>query len=215
VISSRVARPDFPCPPRPDIRTFRVIFLVRPGVFPHFRTPVSWWIALWEIIRIKTFAEEMAPTSKHLLAIAGMWVFFFLIKLFDQYDGISSLIGAPIVATFLTLIAYPLVMLLGQFLRIPKLRELWNARFWPAMTIALAGILALSFGTRFGLTESYHDSISDSEELRLHAAISIPAFLALFFCIAYWPPVGRSSQRGTPKPANKPEISSPITPRVD
>ncbi|MEP2776436.1 MAG: hypothetical protein ABJQ29_17040 [Luteolibacter sp.] len=157
----------------------------------------------------------MAPTSKHLLAIAGMWGFFFLMKLFDHYDGISSWIGAPIVATFLTLIAYPLVMLLGQFLRNPKLRELWNASCWPALTIGMASILALSFGTRFGLTESYHDSISDSEELRLHAAISIPAFLALFFCIAYWPPVGRVNRRGAPKAANKPEISSPITPRVD
>ncbi len=162
------------------------------------------WPDVWSPSASLIGVESMASTSKHLRAVSGMWVFFLLTTIYDHYDGISSWIGAPIIATFLSLITYPLVMLLGQSLRIPRFGKFWNASWWPALTVALVSSLALLFGTMLELTEPYHDRVSDSTELRLHSAISIPAFLALFFSIAYWPRVARSSRPGAPTTGNKP-----------
>lgn len=106
-----------------------------------------------------------------------MWALFFLMKLYDNYDGITSLIGAPIVATGLTVICFPVVLIVGLFLRIPILRRFWNRSIWPATTITLVSAIGFSIGMAM-------------EEL-LHPVFTISAFLGLFTSISHWPPLGK------------------------
>lgn len=113
-------------------------------------------------------------------------IFGFMV-LVNEYDGITSFIGAPIIATFLTVIAMPLALLMGLLLRWSRARSWWYASRRPAAIILILSLLVLTFGESLGFTQTYFDKELEVTGLRLHDAASTPSFLGVVFAIVYWP----------------------------
>lgn len=119
-----------------------------------------------------------------------LWGTFFFMKLFDDYDGIMSWIGAPFVATIILAISLPVVLVLGLTRRIPCFSRLWYSGRVPAMSVLIASIVVLIFGQSLGMRESYTytNSLGDTvTSTRLHSFVSLPAFFLVAFSVLYWP----------------------------
>jgi hypothetical protein len=111
-------------------------------------------------------------------------------KLFDDYDGIMSWMGAPFVATFLLAISLPVVLVLGLTRRIPCFARTWYSGRALPTSVLLASIGILIFGHSLGMRESYTytNSLEDTvTATRLHSFVSLPAFFLAAFSVLYWP----------------------------
>ena len=127
---------------------------------------------------------------RYLLTSTLLWGTFFFMKLFDDYDGIMSWIGAPFVATIILAISLPVVLVLGLIRRIPSFARMWYSSTVPAISILLASIVVLIFGQSLGMRESYTYTNSLEETVtatRLHSYVSLPAFFLAAFSVLYWP----------------------------
>ena len=119
-----------------------------------------------------------------------LWGYFFCLKLFDDYDGIMSCIGAPFVATFLLAISLPITLVLGLIRRIPWFATMWYSGRVLATSVLITSIGVLVFGQSLGMQESYTytNSVEDTvTATRLHSFVSMPAFFLAAFSVLYWP----------------------------
>lgn len=126
-----------------------------------------------------------------------LWGVFFCMKLFDDYDGIMSWIGAPFVATFLLAISLPVTLVLGLTRRIPCFARMWYSGRALATSVLIASIVVLVFGHPLGMRESYTytNSLGDTvTATRLHFFVSLPAFFLAAFSVLYWPAKGQPHQ---------------------
>lgn len=117
-------------------------------------------------------------------------MFFALLKLYDHYDGFTSIIGAPIVAavlTVLTVLVFPAVVLLGQGLRFRALGRRWYGNPKLAVLLLTVCLVLLLFGESMGLTHTVYDEVYEETLSRLPAVVSIPAFLGFLFAVTFWP----------------------------
>ena len=111
-------------------------------------------------------------------------------KLFDDYDGFMSWIGAPFVATLLWAISLPVTIDLGQARRIPRFANMWYSGRALAASVLIASIGVLVFGQSLGMREPYiyTNSLGDTvTATRLHSFASLPAFFLAAFSVLYWP----------------------------
>ena len=111
-------------------------------------------------------------------------------KLFHDYDGIGSWIGAPVVATFLLLVSLPVLLVLGLILRISAFARIWYSGRVLAASVLIVSVGVLIFGSAIGMRESYTytNSLGDTvAATRLHSVVSLPAFLLAAFAVLYWP----------------------------
>lgn len=141
-----------------------------------------------------TFAQSTSATviqkPRYLLASMLLWGFFFCLKLFDDYDGIMSWIGAPIVATFLLAISLPITLVLGLSRRIPCFARMWYSGRALPTSVLITSIGVLVFGQSLGMQEAYTytNSLEDTvTATRLHSFVSLPAFFLAAFSVLYWP----------------------------
>jgi hypothetical protein len=140
------------------------------------------------------FAQPTAPLviqkPRYLLASVLLWGVFFCMKLFDDYDGIMSWIGAPLVATVLLAISLPVTLVLGLSRRIPWFARMWYSGRGLAGCVLIASIVILVFGRSLGMRESYTytNSLGDIvTATRIHSFVSLPAFFLAAFSVLYWP----------------------------
>jgi len=127
---------------------------------------------------------------RYIFASVLLWGIFFCLKLFDDYDGIMSWIGAPIVATVLLAITLPLTLLLGLSRKIPWFARMWYSGRTLAGCVLIASIAVLVFGHSLGMRETYTytNSLGDTvTATRLHSYVSLPAFFLVAFSVFYWP----------------------------
>ncbi len=127
-----------------------------------------------------------------------MWVVFFFMKLYDDYDGILSLIGAPIVATFLLAVSLPIVLILGLVRKIHPFAAFWYSGTATATIALVASLGVLIFGHSLGIREAYTytNSLGDTiTASRLHSFVSLPAFFVAAFSVLYWPAAATAKQR--------------------
>ena len=144
---------------------------------------------------LENLVATMIQKPRYLLASMLLWGAFFCMKLFDDYDGIMSWIGAPIVATFLWAISLPVTLVLGLTRRIPCLARVWYSGRALPMTVLMASMLVLIFGHSLGMREAYTyiNSLGDTvTATRLHSFVSLPAFFLAAFSVLYWP-AGKAS----------------------
>ena len=125
--------------------------------------------------------------TRYWLGLAVCWVFFALLKLYDRYDGITSIIGAPIVATVLTVLVFPAVVLLGQGLRFRALGRRWYGNPKVAVLLLTVCLVLLLYGESMGLTHTVYDEVDEETFSRLPAMVGIPAFLGFLFAVTFWP----------------------------
>jgi formate hydrogenlyase subunit 3/multisubunit Na+/H+ antiporter MnhD subunit len=126
-----------------------------------------------------------------------MWVAFFIMKLIDDYDGIMSWIGAPIVATFLLVISLPIVLILGLVRRNHAFASSWYSNTTIARTTLLFSLVILTFGHAAGIREAYTytNSLGDIvNATRLHSFVSLPTFFVAAFSVIYWPNIKKGEQ---------------------
>lgn len=126
-----------------------------------------------------------------------MWVGFFIMKLYDDYDGIMSWIGAPVVATFLLLIALPIVLILGLVRRNHAFASFWYSDITTARIALMVSLIILTFGHALGIREAYTytNSLGDVVTAsRLHSFVSLPAFFVAAFSVLYWPDKKKAEQ---------------------
>jgi len=132
----------------------------------------------------------MIQRPRYLLASLLLWATFFFMKLYDDYDGIMSWIGAPIVATFLLAVSLPIVLVLGLVRRIRPFAAFWYSRTAIATAVLVPSLGVLIFGHSLGLREPYvyTNSLGDTVTAsRLHSFVSLPAFFLAAFSVLYWP----------------------------
>lgn len=132
----------------------------------------------------------MDQRPRYFLASLLIFVGLFFISLYDDYDGIMSWIGAPIVAIFLLAICLPIVILLGVVRRIPGFAAYWYSGTATATTVLVASLGLLIFGYTLGIRETYTYTNSFGDTLtasRLHHFVSLPAFFLAAFSILFWP----------------------------
>lgn len=132
----------------------------------------------------------MNQKPRYLLTSVLLWGTFFFMKVFDDYDGIMSWIGAPFVATIILAISLPVVLVLGLTRRIPCFARMWYSGRTLAMSVLIASIVVLIFGQYLGMRESYTytNSLGDTvTATRLHSFVSLPAFFLAAFSVLYWP----------------------------
>jgi hypothetical protein len=132
----------------------------------------------------------MIQRPRYLLFTLLLWVTFFFMKLVDDYDGIMSWIGAPIVATILLAITLPIVLVLGLVRRIRLFSAFWYSGTTTTKTALLVSLGVLIFGHSLGLREAYTftNSLGDPVTAsRLHSFASLPAFVLAAFSVLYWP----------------------------
>jgi hypothetical protein len=132
----------------------------------------------------------MIQKPRYLLASILLWGVFFCLKLFDDYDGIMSWIGAPLVATFLWAISLPVVLVLGLTRRISCFARMWYSGRALATSVLIASMGILIFGHSLGMRESYTyiNSLGDTiTATRLPSFVSLPAFFLAAFSVLYWP----------------------------
>jgi hypothetical protein len=132
----------------------------------------------------------MIQRPRYLIASMLMWVAFFLMKLYDEYDGIVSWIGAPIVATPLLAISLPVVLLLGLVRRNLTFASIWYSGTAISTIALVTSLVILIFGHALGIRETYTytNSLGDTVTAsRLHSFISLPAFFVAAFSVLYWP----------------------------
>lgn len=132
----------------------------------------------------------MIQKPRYILTSVLLWGVFFCLKLFDDYDGIMSWIGAPIVATVLLAISLPVTLILGMSRRIPWFARMWYSGRTLAGCVLIASIVILVFGHALGMRESYTytNSLGDTvTATRLHSFVSLPAFFLAAFSVLYWP----------------------------
>lgn len=118
-------------------------------------------------------------------------------KLFDDYDGIMSWIGAPIVATFLLVISLPIVLILGLVRRNHTFASSWYSDTTKARTALVVSLVILIFGHAVGIREAYTytNSLGDIVTAsRLHSFVSLPAFFMAAFSVFYWPDKKKGEQ---------------------
>lgn len=119
-----------------------------------------------------------------------IWVFFFGMKLYDDYDGIMSWIGAPIVASFFLVISLPMLLVLGLVRRNHAFASFWYSETGIARTALVVSLMVLIFGHAVGIREAYTytNSLGDTvTATRLHSFVSLPAFFVAAFSVLYWP----------------------------
>lgn len=105
-----------------------------------------------------------------------LWSIFFCLKLFDNYDGIMSWIGAPFVATVLLAISLPIVLVLGLSRKMPWFAKIWYSGQTPAASVLIASIVVLVLGRFLGMQEpyTYTNSFGDTvTATRLHSFVSL------------------------------------------
>ena len=139
----------------------------------------------------------MIQKPRYLLASVLMWVVFFFIKLYDDYDGIMSLIGAPIVATFLLAVSLPIVLILGLVRRMRSFGAFWYSGTATAKITLVASLVMLIFGHSLGIQEAYTYTNSLGDRVtasRLHSFVSLPAFFAAAFSVLFWPAAATPKQ---------------------
>ena len=132
----------------------------------------------------------MTQRPRYLLGSTAVWVTFFMMKLFDDYDGFMSIIGAPIVATFLTAIVIPAVLIVGLIRSIPGFSSVWYSGTKIPTILLLTSLGVLAFGHSVGLQEpyTYTNSLGDKvDATRLNSLASVPAFFVACFCVFFWP----------------------------
>ncbi len=132
----------------------------------------------------------MIQRPRYLIGSLLMWGAFFIMKLFDDYDGIMSWIGAPIVATFLLVISLPIVLILGLVRRNHAFATSWYSNTTTARTALVVSLVILTFGHAVGIREAYTytNSLGDIVTAsRLHSLVSLPAFFVAAFSVIYWP----------------------------
>lgn len=136
-----------------------------------------------------------------MLGLTVCWVFFALLKLYDDYDGFTSVMGAPIVATVLTVLVFPVVVLLGQGLRFHALGRCWYGNPKVAVLLLTVCLVLLLYGESMGLTQTVYEEVDEVTRSRLPAVVSIPAFLGFLFAVTYWPgrQVGESRRKESGK----------------
>ncbi|MES2598796.1 MAG: hypothetical protein V4662_25910 [Verrucomicrobiota bacterium] len=130
---------------------------------------------------------DVTPRPSYRRAAFILWMIFGFMALMNDYDGITSIIGTPIIATFLTVIAMPLALLMGLLFRWSRARSWWYESRRPAATILILSLLVLTFGESLGFTQTYFDKELEVTRLRLHDAASTPSLLAMIFAVVYWP----------------------------
>ncbi|SKA85637.1 hypothetical protein SAMN02745166_01174 [Prosthecobacter debontii] len=126
-----------------------------------------------------------------------LWSIFFCLKLFDDYDSIMSLIGAPFVASLLLAISLPIVLVLGLCRKMPWFAKIWYSGRRPAASVLIASIVVLVFGRFLGMQEpyTYTNSVGDTVTAsRLHSFVALPAFFLATFSLLYWPVGGQPYQ---------------------
>ena len=119
-----------------------------------------------------------------------LWGVFVCMKLFDDYDGIMSWIGAPFVATFLLALSLSVTLVLGLTRRVPCFARMWYSGRALATSVLTASIGVLFFGHSLGMQESYTyiNSLGDTvTATRLYSFVSLPAFFLATFSVLYWP----------------------------
>jgi hypothetical protein len=124
-------------------------------------------------------------------------------KLYDDYDGIMSWIGAPVVATFLLAITLPAVLFIGLARRIRPFARVWYSSPTLAASVLLVSVGLLIFGHSLGIRESYTYTNSLEETVtstRLHSFVSLPAFLLAAFAVLYWPSTKQTTPDRRPDP---------------
>ncbi len=134
-----------------------------------------------------------------------MWVAFFIMKLIDDYDGIMSWIGAPILATFLLVISLPIVLLLGLVRRNHAFASSWYSDTTTARTTLVVSLGILIFGHAVGIREAYTytNSLGDIVTAsRLHSFVSLPAFFLAAFSVTYWPTKRKANKTLHPTAGN-------------
>ncbi|GEP46334.1 hypothetical protein [Brevifollis gellanilyticus] len=136
----------------------------------------------------------VAPRPRYLRGAAILWVIFAFLKLVDNYDGILSFIGAPFVATFMTLVAMPLALLMGLVLRWPAACSWWYSSRRPAALMLTLTMILIFFAQSLGLGERIIDEVDGGSYFVMYGAVSLPSFLGMVFAIVYWP--ARSGQQG-------------------
>jgi len=132
-------------------------------------------------------ASALQPGRKWLLAFGLSFLFFVFLSVTDHYDGVMTLIGAPIVSIVLTSVCMVGVTLVGLVLRVAIIRRWWCLSFRPALLTMIVTTLLLSCSTSIGLSERYVDSIDGSVRFRPHWAIGIPCYILLLASITFWP----------------------------
>ena len=138
-----------------------------------------------------------------------MWGAFIFMKLFDDYDGIMSWIGAPIVATFLLVISLPVVLILGLVRRNHAFASFWYSDTTAARTSLAVSLVILTFGHAIGIREpyTYTNSLGDIVTAsRLHSFVSLPAFFVAAFSVLYWPDNNKGEQGVGGQPATPPRV---------
>jgi hypothetical protein len=141
----------------------------------------------------------MIQRPRYLIATILMWVALFVMKLYDDYDGIMSWIGAPIVATFLLAVSLPILLVLGLVRRVRTFASFWYSGTANATIVLVASLIVLIFGHALGIREAYTytNSLGDTiTASRLHSFVSLPAFFMAAFSVLYWPAAATSKQRG-------------------
>ena len=98
----------------------------------------------------------MIQKPRYLLASVMLWSIFFCLKLFDDYDGIMSLIGAPFVATLLLAISLPIVLVLGLCRKMPWFAKIWYSGRRPAASVLIASSWSSFLGVSLGCKSHTH-----------------------------------------------------------
>ena len=149
----------------------------------------------------------MIQRPRYLIGSMLMWGAFFIMKLFDDYDGIMSWIGAPIVASFLLVISLPIVLILGLVRRNHTFASFWYSDSTAARTALVVSLVILTFGHAVGIREAYTctNSLGDIVTAsRLHSFVSLPAFFVAAFSVLYWPEKRKANKTLHPTAGNAP-----------
>jgi hypothetical protein len=104
-----------------------------------------------------------------------------------SYEDITFFIIHPILAAIVSTIFVIFSILVGQLNRIPVIGRFWHkSPLWASLLIACS-LVALCFGSTFGLTEAFTYPHTDSQITGLHTFAAI----AGYFCIIYAIAIGR------------------------
>ena len=136
--------------------------------------------------------SSLQPGRGWLLAFALSFMFFVFLSVTDHYDGIMTIIGAPIVSIVLTSVCMAGVALVSVVLRVAVIRRWWCSSPHLALWTMIMSAILLSCGTSIGIAERYVDSIDGSVRFRLHWALGVPCYILLLASVTFWPIAPRS-----------------------
>ncbi len=103
------------------------------------------------------------------------------------YDGLLSMLFQPIIGGVVASLAVLGSLAVGLVFRIPAIGRAWRAVWFVAPALAVASVVLMCFGSRWGLTTTFTEPETGVKTTGLLPEVGITSYLVMVFVIANWP----------------------------